>query len=295
MSDHDEIELRLGDLELHLAPTLGGAITAFRHAGFDLLRPWDGVNNVRHAGCFVLAPYSNRIGGGRFVWAGTEHRLARNSPDHDLPIHGVAWKRGWTVQALTSDSITLECRHRPDGTEGEWPFAFTLRHRLQLTEQGLELALTLENDAPDAAPAGLGWHPYFARHAGIELQFEAGRVWLSDEHQLPSRAVPVPDLWNFTASKPVVEPRLDHCFDGWLGEAELHWPAAGRTLRLQASEGVSRLVVFTPPVERGFIAVEPVTHVNNALNMDHPETHGMRVLRPGKAWTVGLRMVVESV
>ena len=57
-----EIELQHGSLRLSVCPALGGAITRLSIEGIDVLRPWDGSDSVRRAGCFVLAPFSNRVG-----------------------------------------------------------------------------------------------------------------------------------------------------------------------------------------------------------------------------------------
>ncbi|MBK7473527.1 MAG: hypothetical protein IPI73_25735 [Betaproteobacteria bacterium] len=46
----------------------------------------------------------------------------------------------------------------------------------------------------------------------------------------------------------------------------LAWPERGWGLRLVASEPFGHLVVFTSPA-RESIAIEPVSHANNAVNM----------------------------
>jgi galactose mutarotase-like enzyme len=56
------ITLRHGDMELVSDPDRGGAILAYRHAGRDLLRPWDGrSDNPRTYACFPLVPFSGRV------------------------------------------------------------------------------------------------------------------------------------------------------------------------------------------------------------------------------------------
>jgi aldose 1-epimerase len=87
---------------------------------------------------------------------------------------------------------------------------------------------------------------------------------------------------------------VDHCFDGWGGTLQLE--EAG--LRIQLSSDLDCLVVFTTP-QRDHIAIEPVSHVNNALALAlqlgvAPESLGMRVLQPGETFQASMRIQVEK-
>jgi len=70
-----------GIATVDIAPAAGGALASYRWwrngAALDWLRPADpGAISGRDAGamaCFPLVPYSNRIRGGRFEFAGTHH------------------------------------------------------------------------------------------------------------------------------------------------------------------------------------------------------------------------------
>jgi aldose 1-epimerase len=63
------------------------------------------------------------------------------------------------------------------------------------------------------------------------------------------------------------------------------------------SSSLQRLVVFTQPV-RDFVAIEPVSHVNNALNLVERDPllrlHelGVEVLEPGQTLSASMRLVV---
>lgn len=283
MASLDEVHLAHTGFRLSVCPALGGAITRFALDDFDLLRPWEGSEQVRRTSCFVLAPYSNRVGGGMFQADGESHRLRLNSAEHALPIHGVGWKRPWTLAAQEADRLLLTLLHRAEGDgRQDWPFSFELEHELGLDEQGAWLRLALINRSERVMPAGLGWHPYFPRHAGVTLRFAAEQVWLSDDQQLPSEAVDVPSRWDFRQMRELGEPELDHCFAGWDATATLQWPTAGVRLELEADPSMTHLVVYTPPAAQGFFAVEPVSHRNNALNAPDPARHGVLYLQPGE-------------
>ena len=67
---------------------------------------------------------------------------------------------------------------------------------------------------------------------------------------------------------------LDNCFEGWDGTAVLTWP--DRRLTIEADSTFRHAVVYTPLGE-SFFCVEPVSHMNDAINHS-----GMRVLDPGE-------------
>ncbi|AHL75636.1 aldose epimerase [Stutzerimonas stutzeri] len=297
MSEHqsnlNEIQLQHGPLRLSVCPALGGAITRLSVDGVDLLRPWDGSDSVRRTGCFVLAPFSNRIDDA-FEHDGQRYPLNRLSPDHPLPIHGLAWKRLWEVAEQDSSSLVLNISHRPEGAAAlDWPFAFELEHRLRLGEEGVSLVLKLRNIDTRSMPAGLGWHPYFLRHEACQLRFAAQAVWQNDTRNLPSRLLPIPEKWDFSTTRSLQEPGLDHCFVGLTAPVLIRWPRQGIELSMNASEALAHLVVFTPPADMGFFAVEPVSHANNALGMDDPVANGMRELLPGETMQVSCQMQIQ--
>lgn len=292
--DLPEVHLQRGPLQLSVCPSLGGAITRLRFDGIDVLRAWDGSDNVRRTGCFVLAPFSNRVGAGGFEHEGVQYRLESLSADHPLPIHGVAWQREWRLDEQSDTELALTLAHQPDcERDSDWPFSFELTHRLRLQEQGIELQLSLRNMDTRSMPAGLGWHPYFARHDACTLQFAAESVWLSDERNLPAERTGIPSRWDFRQPRLLEEPSLDNCFVGWERQARIAWPGQGIELSLTASEALGYLVVYTPPMEQGFFAVEPVSHANNALGMSDPAGHGMLILAPGETLQVACQISLK--
>lgn len=285
-----EIDLHHGPLRLSVCPVLGGAITRLSIDDIDLLRRWDGSDQVRFASCFVLAPFSNRVADSAFEHEGQRYPLRCLSTEHPLPIHGVAWKRAWTVKRQQAESLILTLTHQPerDGVL-DWPFAFEVEHEIRLHDSGVALQLTLRNIDNRSMPAGLGWHPYFLRREDCQLRFAAQSVWLNNSENLPSQLAKIPAPWDFSTDRPLQEPGLDNCFVGRTEPVSIRWPSEGIELSMHPDESLDHLVVFTPPAEKGFFAVEPVSHANNALRMDDPAANGMRILAPGEAMQVSCR------
>jgi aldose 1-epimerase len=295
-ADLTEIELQHGPLRLSVCPALGGAITRLSIDGIDVLRPWDGTDSVRRTGCFVLAPFSNRVGDSAFEYQGQRYPLRSLSAEHPLPIHGLAWKRAWSVVEQDAASVSLVFAHQPEG-EGamDWPFAFEVKHQIQLDDDGVALRLSLRNLDTRSMPAGLGWHPYFLRHKECRLQFKAQSVWRNDGRNLPSHMTSIPAEWDFSTEQPLHEPGLDNCFVGRTEPVTISWPKEGVELTMHASEALDHLVVFTPPAEMAFFAVEPVSHANNALCMKDPTANGTRNLASGETMQISCTMRIKQI
>lgn len=268
------LTLQADDASLVLAPGQGGSILGWtsgrvpllRHAAPQAVMP----GTVREMACFPLVPYSNRIARGRFSFTGTPYQLALNFGDHPNSIHGVGWQRAWQVTQATRTEATLCLYHRSDTN---WPFAFTVEQRFQLTPTALRIDLALTNQHTGPAPAGLGLHPYFPR-GSVTLRFHADGVWHNGAEMIPTHRTTIPPAWNHATARPVGSAALDNCFDGWTGIATLAWP--DRTLTLEASEIFRHLIVYTPPGQ-DFFCVEPVSHANDAINRG-----AMHVLAPGE-------------
>jgi aldose 1-epimerase len=87
---------------------------------------------------------------------------------------------------------------------------------------------------------------------------------------------------------------VDHCYDGWNGVLLLS--EAGQ--RIRVTSDLDCLVVFTTP-GRDSIAIEPVSHVNNALALAQqsgvtPQALGLRVLQPGETFSARMRIQVQA-
>ena len=63
---------------------------------------------------------------------------------------------------------------------------------------------------------------------------------------------------------------------------------------LQLASSLPYLVVYTPQL-REYFAVEPVSHVNNALNMPSAEQHGVVTLPPGDAMSATMKLNIHEV
>jgi len=277
------ITLVAGGWTAAVAPSVGGALLSLAYGGEAILRPTSeeaiAAADVRLTAGYPMVPYANRIDQGRFVFAGASHQLDANFIGAPHSIHGLGWRRAWSVEAMNDHACTLGLQHRPSGpADPDWPFAFDASERFVLTPKGLTIRLSATNLEPAPAPAGLGFHSFFRRRPGEILAFGSKGAWRNGPDMLPSSRE-TGEAWNFAAGRALDEHEIDNDFFGWGGLARLAAPS-GATIRMRASRAFGCLRLYTP-VGADFYAVEPVSHLANAINRPDLEGHAMTILKPG--------------
>ena len=278
------IVIESGNLKVSVRPDMGGCIEGCWFKGQAVLRSSapGSLVQVRNSASYPLVPYSNRVAKAQLQWAGTSHPLVRNFGDEAHAIHGVGWQRPWQVLQADADFVMLSLEHSQDR---DWPFAFDASQTFRVKNNALEITMTITNQSPGDAPVGLGWHPYFMKHAGTQLQFDATGLWQMGGDKLPTTQTASNGLHQVCDTLDI-----DNCFDGWRGVATLR--NAQWTARLESN--LERLVVFTTP-DKDFIAIEPVSHVNNAMNSaGDPKELGVVVLGAGQSYQVSMTIAVQE-
>ena len=283
------LELSCDTFRCEIAPELGGSIAGLWLGDIPVLRstPAKALTSARQAGSYPLVPFSNRMGHATLKWAGTSHPLVQNAADEPHAIHGVGWQRPWAVLEAHPQFALLSYEHKPDDA---WPFAFDTSQAFRLSGSELALTLSITNQSAVAAPVGLGWHPHFVKREGSHISFEATGRWEVNAEKLPTHRVAARGLDADCAFLDV-----DQCFDGWPGVAQLR----DAQLHTRITSSLNRLVVFTQAT-RDYVAIEPVSHVNNAINLmalsdATADELGVRVLQPGESMSAEMSIHVERV
>lgn len=293
MAEMQHLELRCGRLILRLAPQTGGSIAALDYAAPDgntvpvLRRLGAGEGGVLDHASFPLVPYVNRIRGGAFTFQEREVRIAPNLAGDPSPLHGTGWLAPWQVAGAGENEASLTFDHQP----GEWPWAFRAVQHLALDAGGLSVTLSCTNRSDLPMPCGLGLHPYFPCTPATVLDAAVAHAWTIDAHTLPVAKVPASGAYDLRRRR-ICGAGLDHGFGGWSGEARLADPAWPFDIALFSPE--ARFLHVYAPAEGGFLAVEPVTHANAALNAPEEERHrlGLRILLPGETMSLSMRLEV---
>lgn len=279
--------LRCDELLCEIKPELGGCIAGLWLGSDPVLhstRAQD-LHSVRQSASYPLVPFSNRVGHASLQWQGTDHPLVKNFEPEPHAIHGVGWERPWAVLESSDRFALLSYEHKADTA---WPFDFDSSQAFKLSGNALEMSLSITNQSAVSAPVGLGWHPYFEKRPNSHIAFDSTGRWEMGADKLPTQRVANPGL-NTDCDTLAV----DHCFDGWSGVLHLH----DHVLHTHVSSNLSRLVVFTTP-ERGDIAIEPVSHVNNALHLmartgASAQDLGVCILQPGQTFSCEMRIEVK--
>lgn len=226
----------------------------------------------------LLAPWPNRIDGGRYTFDGATHQLALSEAAAANAIHGLTRWANWRPIARTPSEtgLGLLLHGRPG-----YPFCLELSvtYRVDATT-GLEVTVTARNAGSRPAPYGTGSHPYLSTGAPTvdtcELMLPAA-LWLpADDRGIPSG--PPADIarsaFDFRSPRPVGDTRFDHALTGLArddsGRAWATLASDGVRIGLWAGPGYDWLQVFTgdalgAELRRRALAVEPMTCPANAF------------------------------
>jgi len=284
------IELAAADYRLAVQPERGGSIAALTWRGETLLRATCGPS-VLDTACFPLVPFSNRIANGRFRHAGGEVVLTPNLPgsDHPHPLHGFGWLTEWQVVEQGAGSVVLS----HDYPGGEWPWPYHAEQAFSLSDQGLTMAITLENRGSAPMPAGLGFHPYFPCESDTIYRGLHRGEWQNSADCLPVHLDERDAATDWWQGRAVGLRSVDTVYTERQGDLRIIWPQRGMALTLTPSENLPFTVVYTPEGE-DFFCVEPVSHMTDAVNHQDRDG-GMLWLAPGEVMRAELRLQAEAL
>jgi aldose 1-epimerase len=244
----------------------------------------------------LLAPWPNRIDGGRYAFGGAEYQLALTEPARGNAIHGLTRWTAWRLVSHDTSSVVL--RSPAHGYQG-YPFCLEIEAGFRLhPDSGLHVAITAHNRGSSEAPYGTGSHPYLTLGTpsvdSCELTLPAASWLPMDDRGIPSGP---PDSvegtqFDFRRPRPVGATRLDDALTGLDRDGDgLTWVhlsdgGSGARLSLWAGDGYRWLQVFTgdplgPDRRRKALAVEPMTCPPNAFVTGDD----LLVLQPGQTVT----------
>jgi aldose 1-epimerase len=162
---------------------------------------------------------------------------------------------------------------------------------------GLEVVARATNASTEAAPFGIGFHPYLTKGIPVDdvrLTIPVSRRLTTDDRALPVGEEDVAGSeFDFTLARTVGATRLDTCFTGLArgsdgrSRARLESADGGRGVEVWVDEAFGFLQVYTgdtlEPVSRRrqAVAIEPMTCPPNAF------ASGVDVIRlePGASWS----------
>ena len=133
----------------------------------------------------VLAPWPNRLDGGRYAFDGRPGAAAIDEPELGNAIHGLVRWLPWLLASKTDDAVALECVLHP---QPAYPWRLELGLEYRLVADGLEVVARATNASAEAAPFGIGFHPYLTMGIPVDdvrLTIPASRRLTTDDRALP--------------------------------------------------------------------------------------------------------------
>lgn len=296
--DYDAVVLKFGGSTAEIWPGLGGNCVRWStETAGDIVwsPPLDElVGRATRGGIPVLFPFPNRIRAGRYSFAGRSYQLPRNDSTGVNAIHGFAPRAPWQVGNFTTTSAELSFRIRRDdpANAASWPGDLELVLHWQLELNLLLCRAIVTNHGTNAAPFGLGFHPYF-RVTGPDdrICVPAAQRWELVEGLPTGNQLAVANNYDLRQPQAVGNVQLDDVYSG-LTKGPDRLRSIGKLLRtdgvavsIQATNEFSEAVVFTPPHGKA-VCLEPYTCPTDAINLT---ARGMSVgwseLDAGAAWS----------
>jgi aldose 1-epimerase len=292
-SSGEQHEICHGDQTV-VVTEVGATLRAYSAGGVDVVDGF-GLDEPSPAGRGqVLAPWPNRLDGGRYEFEGRRGEAAIDEAELGNAIHGLVRWLPWLLVSKTDDGVAVECVLHP---QPAYPWRLELGLEYRLVGDGLVCVARATNGSAEAAPFGIGFHPYLTMGTPVDdvlLTIPASRRLTSDDRALPVGEVAVAGTeFDFTVGRPVGATRLDTCFSGLArgsdgrSRARLESADGERVVEVWADEAFGYLQVYTGDIlepasrRRQALAIEPMTCPPNAF--------ASRVdviwLEPGASWS----------
>lgn len=246
----------------------------------------------------VLIPFPGRVAGGRYSFDGQDFQLERNDKEGPNAIHGFVRTLPWKTHHADSHRAEFDVRLDAElyGRRG-YPFSLAIRVTYSLDSHGLSCAFAVQNMGGQAAPVGVGFHPYFTVGTSLVDAADAkipGAGYLEFNERLAPTGTIVSVVgsdWDFRDYRRIGSRRFNHCYvqlerdaEG-LATASLRLAGSGRVIDIVMDRSFSAVVVYTgdaiADAPRRALAIEPMTCATDAFN--HPDW-GLKRLLPGETF-----------
>lgn len=259
---------------------MGAGLRSLSFQGRELLDGY-GPGEIPPAGHGqVLAPWPNRLEGGRYEFGGTSQQLPINEVERANAIHGLVRWVNWRCRSLAPDRVVLGLSLHP---QPGYSFALDLELDYSVGPSGLTVRLTATNAGDHHLPFGAGFHPYLTvGEIPIDraiLTLPAATTLPADDRGLPTgeRAGVAGSGVDFRAPRVIGPARLDTCFTDLsrdpdsLARIRLRFGGGDRRVTLWMDEAFGFVMAYTgdtiadPARRRRSVAIEPMTCPPNAF------------------------------
>lgn len=269
--------------------SLAAALRSYEQAGVAYTETWGDEDIPPGAAGILLAPWPNRVAGGRWELDGKAQQLDITEPAKGNASHGLLRNTGYSLVRSAPDAVVLEAEVFP---QHGYPFHLLHRATYELTEEQLTITQELTNLSSAPAPFALGAHPYLkisdVPTEDLVVTVLADERFETDDASIPTGKVPVTGQFDLRSGQRIGDVEFDSAFTAItpVGDRYEHVLASpdGRRVTLWADTVFSYVHVYIstvyPGVDRA-VAVEPMTAPADAFNSGE----GLRRLDPGATFS----------
>jgi aldose 1-epimerase len=276
-----ELKLDSGTAVTATISSAGAALKRLNVAGTDLITITTGHELNPYADGLVMAPWANRIDGGKWKLDGQELQLEINDPSMNNAIHGLVSQTIFEIAIQKESSVTLSTLIQP--TAG-YPFKLEVSVTYELTNDGIDVKHEAKNLSDAAAPFVVGAHPYLQISGTpteeLEIKSSARTVDLVNKRKIPIGKQDISGSeFDITDWRELSTCDFDHGFSNLVRDSNgrahhLLRSPSGEVLDIWQSAEMKYAFIFTPdfytnnadPTPRTAIAIEPQTGPANAFN-----------------------------
>ena len=271
---------------------LAGALRSYAVNGTDYVETYPDTSLPPAACGILLAPWPNRVAGGKWTLEGATQQLDITEPARGNASHGLLRNTGYVPAGTAQDpghSLTLQAEIFP-----QHGYPFHLFHDVTYSlddDGGLRVRQSLTNVGGSRAPVALGAHPFLrigqVPVEDLTLTVAAATRLTTDQNLIPAGREAPTGEFDFSTGRRIGNQALDSAYTGLVpagGEHRHRLDAPdGRSVTLWSGADFGYVHIFLTdqlPGRSRAVALEPMTAPANALNSGE----GLRWLEPGHAF-----------
>ncbi|TMM30585.1 aldose 1-epimerase [Polaribacter aestuariivivens] len=272
------IELSSNNSKAIINLNLGGSLQELILQGKTIIagNSEDYKNNYASS---ILFPFAGRTEDGKYIFQNKEYQLLCNDKENNNALHGLVYDKKFTLveQAEKNNAISVIIHFEEIEKAKGFPFLYQITLEYTLSNDSLQLKMSVKNNDTNTFPFFLGWHPYFEtsniKHTSVSFQ-------ANKKIKYNNRLVPT-DFLDVNITKPIMfkEQQFDDCF--FLTNNTIDFETPDYKISLESDAKNAYLQMYTPP-HRKSVALEPQTGISNSLN----NKIGLQNLEPQKEYSI---------
>lgn len=213
--------LKAGGYEAVVA-SVGASLRSLTFGGRNLVVPFSEDELRPFYSGAILAPWPNRVVGGRYTFNGSPQQLPITEVARGHALHGlVVWA---DFDEIESSDTSVRMTASITAQDG-YPHQLNISADYQLDAAGLRVTVRAENHGTSAAPVGLGSHPYLVGGPGVvdewTVEIPANEVLLVDKLLVPTGLSHVSgSVFDFREERLIGDIFIDHAYTSLIARSD---------------------------------------------------------------------------